>query len=52
MNQLVVYIVTRLLRTGQIKAGDEPTQAAFDKAYEADVTKIVMDVLKSQGLTS
>ena len=52
MSHLEMYTLTRLLRTGHVKAADEPTQAAFDKAYEDDITKIVMEVLNSQGLTS
>jgi hypothetical protein len=51
MNYIQMYMVRRLLRTEYVKGEDEPTQANFDSAYEADITEIVMRVLRSQGLT-
>ena len=50
MNYLQAYMVRRLLARGHVNADDEPTQASFDSAYEADITAIVMRVLRSQGL--
>jgi len=51
MTYLEWYLVRRLLRTGHVQATQEPSQAAFDEAYEADIMAIVLRVLKSQGLT-
>lgn len=41
MSHLERYLARRLLATGLVKANDEPTQASFDRAYEADITAIV-----------
>jgi hypothetical protein len=48
MSGLDVYIIRRLLATGKIKSGDEPNQANFDSAFEADITAIVMRVIQAQ----
>ncbi len=47
MSHLDRYFARRLLATGLVKAGDEPTQASFDLAYEADIAAIVHPMLTS-----
>ena len=47
MSHLDRYFAKRLIATGLVKADDEPTQASFDRAYEADITAIVHPMLTS-----